>query len=38
MIPIEASANRVSPTWRRRSSSRDRGIMWLTLVGSPVSG
>ena len=26
------------PRWRRFRSSFERGIMWLTLIGSPVSG
>ena len=29
---------RTSPRWRRCRSSFERGIMWLTLIGSPVSG
>src|ERR1700730_13689605 len=38
MIPTLHSAIRSRQRWRRARSSRERGIRWLTLIGSPVSG
>ena len=38
MIPTLHSAIRSRQACRRSRSWRDRGIMWLTLIGSPVSG
>ena len=38
MMPTELSATRRKPRWRRFRSSIDLGIMWLTLIASPVSG
>src|SRR5262249_639957 len=38
MMPTLNSARRSRQAWRRSRSARERGMMWLTLIGSPVSG
>src|SRR5499433_1465634 len=37
MMPTLNSARRSRQAWRRSRSPRERGIRWLTLIGSPVS-